>query len=138
MLADGVVTSIGRGSDNTIQITSDSISRHHLKLDNTSLVCVAEDLGSTNGTLLNGRQISKCELKHNDVIIIGGCHLRFEQIRLDESEDMHARHVDYSDRTQQGTVKIKSFKPEEGRAVPADIKTEKNLAAIAPLTLKKK
>ena len=138
VLREGAVTTIGRASDNSIQITADSVSRYHIKMDNTHTVCIVEDVGSTNGTYVNSKPITKYELKHNDEISIGSCQLRFEQIVLEESEDANTGRFDYSDRTKHGTIKIKSFKPAEGRSVPANIKTERAMMPVAPLTLKKK
>lgn len=63
--------SIGRKHGNDIQLNDMTVSGRHALI--TSLVgnTYVEDLGSTNGTLLNGKRVSKLLLKHGDVIQIG-------------------------------------------------------------------
>ncbi len=63
---------IGRGTDADIQIIDDGVSRRHAKVvrdeDGTSKLI---DLGSTNGTYLNGRRIDVESLREGDRIRIG-------------------------------------------------------------------
>jgi pSer/pThr/pTyr-binding forkhead associated (FHA) protein len=64
--------SIGRKHDNDIQLNDLTVSGRHAMIGNpqTDFVFV-EDLGSTNGTLVNGNHIKKITLKHGDIIQIG-------------------------------------------------------------------
>ncbi len=51
--------SIGRDGDNTVQITDDSfISSHHARVSIAGVHVVVDDLGSTNGTFLNGTRLT--------------------------------------------------------------------------------
>lgn len=65
-------TVIGRGTSSGIQINEDGISRRHAKViraeDGTAKL---QDLGSTNGTYLNGRRIEVEVLREGDRIRIG-------------------------------------------------------------------
>ncbi len=71
MLA-GPATSIGRGVENDIVITSKRISREHARLLRQNRKTVLEDAGSTNGTFLNDEQIREpMELADGDRISIG-------------------------------------------------------------------
>jgi pSer/pThr/pTyr-binding forkhead associated (FHA) protein len=64
--------SIGRGTDNKIIILEPEISRNHLRLIRDPKGYRLEDLGSTNGTNLNGTVIRGNHLLHNgDIIRIG-------------------------------------------------------------------
>ena len=60
---------IGREEDNSMQLLSDGISRHHGKIYCSGGQWFIEDLGSTNGIKLNGRKITEPELlNENDII----------------------------------------------------------------------
>lgn len=65
---------IGRSSHNDIQINDINISRRHLKIFKTGDSFSMEDLGSANGTLLNGEMITpgkSYEVTERDTIVIG-------------------------------------------------------------------
>jgi hypothetical protein len=67
---------IGRKPHNDIQLDDNTVSGEHaafLALQNIYI----EDLGSTNGTLLNGERVKKRMLNHNDVIKIGRHEFKF-------------------------------------------------------------
>jgi len=67
---------IGRKPHNDIQLDDNTVSGEHaafLALQNIYI----EDLGSTNGTKLNGDRIKKRMLNHNDIIKIGRHEFRF-------------------------------------------------------------
>jgi hypothetical protein len=53
---------IGRHPDNDICITESSVSRRHAKISYVDSGWIIEDLGSQNGTLLNGALIEKADL----------------------------------------------------------------------------
>lgn len=63
---------IGRASNNDIVIQDSAVSKNHLKITKTSQgEYVLEDLGSTNGTFVNGKPVRTCKLQPNDVVKIG-------------------------------------------------------------------
>jgi hypothetical protein len=76
--------SIGRKAQSDIQIDDITISSKHAVIkveknaymDNVKDVYV-EDLGSTNGTLVNGQRIKKHMLRHGDVIVLGRHEFKF-------------------------------------------------------------
>lgn len=69
-------TTIGRKPNNDIQLDDPTVSGQHAVVLNLQNVYV-EDLGSTNGTLLNGHRINKRMLNHGDVIRIGRHEFKF-------------------------------------------------------------
>ena len=77
----------GRGLDNDFVITDPSVSRKHFKIEREDDHFCASDLGSGNGTRVNGSKITKVDLYHNDVIVAGARQIRFEII----NEDMKAK-----------------------------------------------
>jgi pSer/pThr/pTyr-binding forkhead associated (FHA) protein len=65
--------SIGRSSDNTIQIDEPSIARYHAMIERRGNGFWLNDLGSTNGTILNGVPLTAEQLlKSGDTISLGG------------------------------------------------------------------
>ncbi len=64
-----MVCTIGRTADNTIVIDNPRISRHHTQIRLLPDGAVVEDMGSTNGTWLNGRALTSPQrLKPGDII----------------------------------------------------------------------
>jgi len=71
------VVFIGRGSGNDIRLDDDLISEQHAKISLYEGKLILFDLGSTNGTSVNGRRIRETPLAENDVITIGRTDLKF-------------------------------------------------------------
>lgn len=63
--------SIGRKHENDIQLNDLTVSGRHALISNYNGTISVEDLGSTNGTLVNGNHVAKSSLNHGDVIQIG-------------------------------------------------------------------
>ncbi len=60
---------VGRKPDNDIPLDHTTVSGHHCKVYNVGGTFFVEDLGSTNGTFLNGKKIVKSAgLRQNDAI----------------------------------------------------------------------
>jgi hypothetical protein len=71
---------IGRLADCTVVIDDPSASRRHAQVRRDGDVAVVSDLGSTNGTRLNGAPIQQHRLANGDIITIGTTAFRFEAI----------------------------------------------------------
>jgi len=68
----GEVTTLGRAVENNIVITSKRVSREHARIRREGRRLFLEDLGSTNGTFLNGERLqSPADLRDGDEIAIG-------------------------------------------------------------------
>lgn len=65
---------LGRGQDCSLRIDDPRLSRHHARLLNDGSSLIIEDLGSTNGVLVNGERIqSKKNLLSGDTVVCGPC-----------------------------------------------------------------
>jgi pSer/pThr/pTyr-binding forkhead associated (FHA) protein len=62
---------IGRSSDLDMVLVEDMVSRKHAKITTDDHVVTIQDLGSTNGTFVNGEKVRKADLKDGDRILIG-------------------------------------------------------------------
>jgi sigma-B regulation protein RsbU (phosphoserine phosphatase) len=69
---------IGRGAQCSLVIRDSAASRQHLEIKGTGSGYTCRDLGSRNGTLVNGERIETCELVDGDKIRIGETVLNFE------------------------------------------------------------
>ena len=77
-LLENAATTIGRAVECDIVITSKRVSREHARLHRNGRHVLLEDLGSTNGTYLNGERISeKSTLRDDDCISIGDVEFIF-------------------------------------------------------------
>jgi hypothetical protein len=70
---------IGRGTDSDLQLLDQGISRRHVDIQYDGHYATAYDLGSTNGTTVNGHEISSQLLRHGDVIRVGHTRIVFHQ-----------------------------------------------------------
>lgn len=68
-------TLIGRGSDCDIFFGDVTVSRHHATIAADEDTLRLADLGSTNGTYVNGERADTAGLKAGDELIIGKFHL---------------------------------------------------------------
>ena len=82
------VTTLGRDISNDIVINDRETSRHHLRLMLAGDALTIEDLGSTNGTFVNGKRVSGVTpLQNGDMIGLGETvTLALERVRAPESE----------------------------------------------------
>ena len=87
VLADGTRTTLpttgsitlGRAAECEVRLTDTSVSRRHAEVRaNGDGTWTVVDLGSTNGTKVNGATVSERKLKDGDTISTGDTHLRFE------------------------------------------------------------
>jgi pSer/pThr/pTyr-binding forkhead associated (FHA) protein len=62
---------IGRGGELDIVLVEDMVSRKHAKITIQDAKIAIQDLGSTNGTFVNGEKIKKSRLKEGDRVLIG-------------------------------------------------------------------
>ncbi|MEJ2582636.1 MAG: FHA domain-containing protein, partial [Acidobacteriota bacterium] len=69
---------VGRAADSGLVLEDSSASRRHVEIRATSDGYMCRDLGSRNGTIVNGSPTSVCSLEDGDRMIVGETTLRFE------------------------------------------------------------
>ena len=74
----GPEITMGRVTDNKIQIEHASVSGHHAVLKLEALDYVIKDLDSTNGTRINGERITQQKLRRNDILRLGNIELLYD------------------------------------------------------------
>lgn len=72
----GPVTVIGRNPDSGIRIAESAVSGRHAEI-RLGTPCLIVDLGSTNGTVVDGRRIARAELRDGSRIVVGTTTLVF-------------------------------------------------------------
>jgi hypothetical protein len=70
---------IGRGSESDLQLLDQGVSRRHLDIQYDGHRATVYDLGSTNGTTVNGHEVGSHVLRHGDVVRIGHTRMVFQQ-----------------------------------------------------------
>jgi pSer/pThr/pTyr-binding forkhead associated (FHA) protein len=70
-LEDGKDIVVGRSSELDMVLVEEMVSRRHAKITVRHPKITIEDLGSTNGTFVNGERIQNAELHEGDRILIG-------------------------------------------------------------------
>jgi hypothetical protein len=68
---------IGRGSEHDMVLDEDMVSRSHARISTFDGQVSVKDLGSTNGTLINGERMDEHVLSPGDQILIGNSLLEF-------------------------------------------------------------
>jgi diguanylate cyclase (GGDEF)-like protein len=89
-------TSLGRSAENSFQIADIMVSRHHalVSIDDVGGVYV-RDLGSTNGTFVNGKRIARrrtVKLSDGDRIHVGS-QIVLKLVRLDPNDEQFQREM---------------------------------------------
>jgi FHA domain-containing protein len=74
----GALISVGRASDNDVIVDDPLVSRHHCQLKLQHGAYSFADLGSRNGSWVNGHAVSEVALGPGDVIRIGSTEIEFQ------------------------------------------------------------
>lgn len=111
---------IGRSSELDMVLVEDMVSRKHAKIMISAGNITIEDLGSTNGTFVNGEKVKQARLKEGDRILIGTSILKLIQqgadsVNVDENvvkqklEEAAAAQAARSTKTSSMTGKIEEI-----------------------------
>jgi pSer/pThr/pTyr-binding forkhead associated (FHA) protein len=72
---------LGRSRDCDVRVADSNISRRHAELRHEDEAWWIVDLGSTNGTLVNGRRTARERLRDGDRLTLGGTEIVFGDTR---------------------------------------------------------
>lgn len=87
----GAPLTIGRALDVEVSRPGDiRMSSRHARIDLISRICHVRDLGSTNGTFLNGEQIAECQMNMGDVLCCGSTEFTIELTDADRKPQLAA------------------------------------------------
>src|SRR5687767_5738887 len=75
---------MGRSSDLDMVLVEEMVSRKHARIAYENDAVIIEDLGSTNGTFVNGEKIKRAQLKEGDRVLIGTSILKVIAVGADE------------------------------------------------------
>jgi len=73
----GPRTTLGRHPGNDIRLSDREVSKEHAAIERNGATFVLRDLGSSNGTFVNGRRIRELKLREGDELVLGNCRLVF-------------------------------------------------------------
>jgi predicted component of type VI protein secretion system len=71
--------SLGRSPENDLAIDEPEMSRQHALFKRTVEGCRVDDMGTSNGTNVNGENVDHADLRHGDVIKIGEVEITYAQ-----------------------------------------------------------
>jgi ABC-type multidrug transport system ATPase subunit/alpha-tubulin suppressor-like RCC1 family protein len=94
---NGLQIRIGRTADNEIVFASPLVSRHHAVIEKTATGHRLRDLGSVNGTYLNGVPIRTADLNDGDEVWVGDERLVFDRRAVHRTIEPHGIRLDATD-----------------------------------------
>lgn len=77
VLGEAIVT-VGRLGESTLMLDDRNVSRNHAEIRPQGTGFALVDLGSTNGTRVNGERVSERQLRDGDLLEFGAIAIRFE------------------------------------------------------------
>lgn len=119
----------GRSLDNDFVISDTSVSRKHFKITKDGDRFVITDMGSGNGTKVNGSKITSATLSDGDIISAGTRQIKFEILNPDLKPKVQAQ------RTTKQTIPSMAYEPEEEEPVKKGSSTGILIAIIVVLLI---
>jgi adenylate cyclase len=77
----GMLT-VGRAVTSDVPVYDPTVSRNHAEIHGTEQVVTVKDLGSSNGTFVNGNRISEETICHGDVVTFGKVAFKVREVTL--------------------------------------------------------
>ena len=90
----GRVVRIGRAIDNDIRLSGPLTSRHHCRIEVDASGAWVIDLGSANGTQVNGKKVERQAVRLGDVVGVGGARIHIEELMRSPKSAGETQRVD--------------------------------------------
>ncbi len=130
---------VGRDSSNLLCVSDLSVSRRHCVFNRTDDAVTVGDLGSRNGTLVNGVPVRETGLKHGDQVTIGDSVFLF--LRDEETDRQVLNPVEFDDdQLTRATAQVRPqdvlyLHPEKVlREMPVNSRMARNLSALLQIS----
>lgn len=85
---------VGRSSDQDMVLVEDMVSRRHARILVDDEGVAIEDMGSTNGTFVNGERVKRVRLSEGDRVLIGTSIMKLVGVDVDEATEVVAASPD--------------------------------------------
>ncbi len=107
---DRPVVTLGRSASSDLNISDAMVSQRHAQVRREGNAAMLYDMGSTNGTLVNGRRVTDpCPLRPGDVITLGRTDVVWEPAAHDGSRDGQGRLTVVSGRSEPPELELNRF-----------------------------
>ncbi len=126
------LVTIGRALDNDIRLNSTLVSRYHCRIERGPEGVWLTDLGSANGTQVNGTRVDRRQLAVGDRVQIGGIRLVLERLES-ESEAVADEEVPVGLRTLTGDARAERDNLVVFARITRELARETDLAALLRL-----
>jgi len=113
---------IGRGEDGDVRIFDETSSRRHAVVRPEGEIFVVEDMGSSNGTFLNGEKVSRAVLTDRDEILIGATRILFLTHPMGDRGTVLIPPKDAPSISVQSSIRERDFKMVSGDDEARDLK----------------
>jgi signal transduction histidine kinase/pSer/pThr/pTyr-binding forkhead associated (FHA) protein len=115
---EGDTVGVGRDSSNAVQLHDTEVSRHHAEIRRADEAHLLFDLGSSNGTFVNGQPIGQHRLESGDQVQVGGTLMLFTHPADETAEDLTEQvRIDSDFQTRDPSQIIHSMPQAEGSRI---------------------
>jgi Mrp family chromosome partitioning ATPase/uncharacterized protein involved in exopolysaccharide biosynthesis len=98
VVVNGSKVTIGRAEDNTLILTDGSISGHHCEIFVRNGEPVVKDLGSANGTFIDGQRVTESTLKSGQLLRVGQMELQVASEEVEKPQEITTAPATWSPR----------------------------------------